>query len=1071
VDLDVVDKTARFLNERNNVVLSGLTGSAKSFLFDRLTRKINGRILCLVADEETAYDLAAELKVLNKNGQVRLFLNRDLLFIKENYSQAEVERIQVLHECILHPDRAGMIIATAGAMAYPIISPQEWRLKTIKLNVGQEIDMTEFIHALAANSYKRSSTVTRPGEFALRGGIIDLFPVNEKQPYRIDFWGNMVDDIHTFDVNTQRTDGGRIDLFSVCAADELTGKKINSTLLDYLKPEAKIIFDEPREFFNNCRKHAKHYKKMLAEMKEMSKAVPEILPLDPEFLRGRLNGFPTLYHAFFTGNIPQVKCALAEHIAQKEMESFHNQYEMMFTRIQGWLKQGYRVRLAVKNKTARRQISQELLERGINGSEYTDEVLKRGFISTALKFALITENDIWKNRAAGRKRRKAKISPETRILGEDLKIGDYVVHEQHGVGIFQGISLVENGGVTKEYITIQYAGNDKLYLPVDRLDSLYRFLHTEEKTPRLNKLGGSEWERTKQKAARSIREMAQELLSRYAKRQAQEGYAFAQDTRWQEQFEEDFPYTETPDQMRAINDVKRDMESIRPMERLVCGDVGYGKTEVAMRAAFKALMDGKQIAVLVPTTVLAEQHFQNFKERFSPYAGTVECLSRLKGVARQKKIAAELAKGSIDIIIGTHRLLSKDIVFKDLGLLIIDEEHRFGVAQKEHIKAYKDLVDILSLSATPIPRSLHMSLNGLMDMSVIDTPPPERYPITTYVLEFNAGIICEAILNEINRQGQVFFVHNRIEDIYEVKRELEAWMPEISICLGHGRMREGELTKVIMDFAQGRYQLFLCTTIIESGLDLPNVNTIIVDEADKLGLAQLYQLRGRVGRSERLAYAYLTYRPYRSINETAQKRLAAIREFSDLGSGMKIALRDLEIRGFGNILGSEQHGYINAIGFDLYCHLLEQETAKIKGETSAGKIQPFLDIDVDSFIPDTYIEDAGTKMRIYRRLLLADTLGEIDEIKDEMADRFGVMPKPVENFLNVAALKVLAQDKEVISLRHQGKYIEIKLSKPAPDEMILKKTFPNVKKVRQDLLRLSSGKYTLGELKDLLSAI
>jgi transcription-repair coupling factor (superfamily II helicase) len=753
------------------------------------------------------------------------------------------------------------------------------------------------------------------------------------------------------------------------------------------------------------------------------------------------------------------------------MESFHNQHEMMFIKIQNWLKEGYKVHLAVKNKIARQQISQELSERRVSGIEYTDEVLKRGFISTALKLALITENDIWKTKALKKTKRKAKIAPEARILGEDLKIGDYVVHEQHGVGIFQGISLVENDGVTKEYITVQYAGNDKLYLPVDRLDSLYRFLHTEEKAPRLNKLGGTEWERAKKKAAQSIQEMAQELLLRYAKRQAREGYAFAPDNRWQEQFEEDFPYTETPDQMQAINDVKKDMENIRPMERLICGDVGYGKTEVAMRAAFKALMDGKQVAVLVPTTVLAEQHFQNFKERFSPYAGKVECLSRLKSAAQQKRIAAELAKGSIDVIIGTHRLLSKDIVFKDLGLLIIDEEHRFGVTQKEHIKGYKDLVDVLSLSATPIPRSLHMSLNGLMDMSVIDTPPPERYPITTYVLEFNADIICEAILNEINRQGQVFFVHNRIEDIYEIKRKLETWLPEISIGLGHGRMREGELTKVVRDFVQGKYQLFLCTTIIESGLDMPNVNTIIVDEADKLGLAQLYQLRGRVGRSERLAYAYLTYRPYRSINETAQKRLTAIREFSDLGSGMKIAMRDLEIRGFGNILGSEQHGYINTIGFDLYCHLLEQETAKIKGKVSIEKVQPLLDIDVDSFIPDNYIADAGTKMRIYRQLLLADTLGEIDEIKDEMEDRFGVMPKAVENFLNIAALKILAQDKEIISLRRRDKHIEIKLSKPAPDEMILKRSFPNVKRVRQDLLQLSSGQYTLSELKDLLSVI
>jgi transcription-repair coupling factor (superfamily II helicase) len=526
--------------------------------------------------------------------------------------------------------------------------------------------------------------------------------------------------------------------------------------------------------------------------------------------------------------------------------------------------------------------------------------------------------------------------------------------------------------------------------------------------------------------------MAQELLLLYATCQNIEGYAFSPDTPWQQQFEDDFPYEETPDQLKAIKDVKKDMEKRRPMDRLICGDVGYGKTEVAMRAAFKAVMDGKQVAILVPTTVLAEQHLESFKARFETFPTTIEALSRFKSPARQKHILDELERGSVDVIIGTHRLLSRDVRFKDLGLLIVDEEHRFGVAQKEKIKNFKNTVDVLSLSATPIPRSLHMSLTGLRDLSVIETPPPERYPITTYVMEYNPDIIYEAVMSEMERKGQVFFVHNRIQDIYRLQEELQQLLPQVSIAVGHGRMKEDELSRVMMDFVKGKYQIFLCTTIIESGLDMPNVNTIIVDEADKMGLAQLYQLRGRVGRSNRMAYAYLTYRPDKVITETATKRLNAVREFNELGAGMKIALRDLEIRGAGNILGAEQHGYIQAVGFDLYCHLLEQQAAVLRGEKPREAVSTQMDIDMDYYIPDQYIPDAGTKMRIYRRLLLAQENEEIDAIKVELIDRFGIPPRPVENFLQVAQLRLKAQNKNIKALRRRGNTIEIQTTAALP---------------------------------------
>ncbi|MEN6391377.1 MAG: transcription-repair coupling factor, partial [Syntrophomonas sp.] len=624
---------------------------------------------------------------------------------------------------------------------------------------------------------------------------------------------------------------------------------------------------------------------------------------------------------------------------------------------------------------------------------------------------------------------------------------------------------------SREYIMLQYAGTDRLFLPLDKLVLLYRFSASDDKVPPLSRLGGGDWEKTKQRVAASIQEMAQELLLRYARRQAQEGYAFSPDTPWQAQFEEDFPHQETPDQMQAIRDVKKDMEKARPMDRLICGDVGYGKTEVAMRAAFKAVMDGKQVAILVPTTVLAEQHYQSFRERFAPYPTVIEAISRFRSPAEQKRISGELKKGTVDIVIGTHRLLSKDIEFKDLGLLVIDEEHRFGVVQKEKIRAYKDLVDVMSLSATPIPRSLHMSLTGLRDMTIIETPPPERYPISTYVLEYNEEIIVEAINSELERDGQVFFVHNRIEDILKVKDDLQKLLPGVSMAVGHGRMHEDQLARTVIDFIKGKFQVFLCTTIIESGLDMPNVNTIIVDEADRMGLAQLYQLRGRVGRSNRLAYAYITYRPYKNINEIAQKRLNAIREFTELGSGIKNALRDLEIRGAGNILGPEQHGYIQAVGFDMYCRLLEQETARLKGEKFIELTQPQLDIDADYYIPDSYIPDSGTKMRVYRRLLLAVGEEEVNEIQSEMEDRFGAMPPVVDNFFQISRLRVLARSKKIKSLRKRGPTVELHLAQKLPTDFDPRKLGGSIKKLNEYTVVLRRDNNSLNDLQTLLENI
>jgi len=1009
--------------------LTGLAGSARSFVLAELLKSLSGKVLCLVAGEEKAYDLARDLQGFMDAERIFMFLGRDLVFMKENYSSVETGRILSLQECLHHPARSGIIIATPAAFLFSLVSPQQMRASTLKLHQGDEQQPEDLLQKLVKSGYNRVTTVSRPGEFAVRGGILDIFPPAEQEALRVEFFGDFIESIRRFNIDSQRS-GKKENVAMITPADELYGEQPQSTLLDYLPANAVLFLDEARDFYRLFEKNLKRHREFVREARREGKAIREPAIIELEGLQEAVKSRPGLYHSFFPGNIPQVPVALMEHISQQEMEPFYANLEMLYGRLTEWQGKDYRVQLAVKSKLAREQLQKELLDHHINMAEFLPRTVERGFVSQTLKVALLAEKDIW-GKAGGRSGRQRK-KTEERILLEDLKLGDYVVHESYGIGIFRGVTQVESDGVTREYILLQYAGTDKLYLPVEKLDLLFKYTTSEEKAPRLSKLGGNEWERTRKKVSESIREMAEDLLRLYASREASEGYSFSLDTPWQREFEQAFPYEETPDQLKSINDVKRDMESRRPMDRLVCGDVGYGKTEVAMRAVFKAIMDGKQTAILVPTTVLAEQHYQTFRERFKDYPCTIEVLSRFRTSREQRRIIAEVKKGVTDIVIGTHRLLSRDIQFKDLGLLVVDEEHRFGVAQKEKIKALKETVDVVSLSATPIPRSLHMSLTGLRDLSIMETPPPERYPVTTYVLEYNDDIIIQAIESELERQGQVFFVHNRIEDIHRVYIRLQELLPGVNIAVGHGRMKEEELSRTIMDFLEGKYQVFLCTTIIESGLDMPNVNTIIIDDADKMGLAQLYQLRGRVGRSDRIAYAYLTYRPDKVITETAQKRLNAIREFNELGSGMKIALRDLEIRGAGNILGPEQHGYIHAVGFDLYCRLLEQETARLKGHSPREETATQMDIDVDYYIPEAYIPDSGAKMRLYRRLLLASEQQEIEEIRNELSDRFGHPPQPVENFLQIASLRVMARSKNIKSLRRKGRQVEIKTSGKLP---------------------------------------
>lgn len=656
--------------------------------------------------------------------------------------------------------------------------------------------------------------------------------------------------------------------------------------------------------------------------------------------------------------------------------------------------------------------------------------LENGFVLPSLKLVFLTDKDLIPV-PRKRKRWTATRGKSTLRDFQELKVGDLVVHEQHGIGRYMGIRTLEVDNVARDYLFIKYAGEDKLYLPVEQIDVLQKYVGGDGPLPRLNSLGGQEWARIKNRVKASVQELARELLSLYAAREAEEGYAFSPDHPWQREFEARFPYEETPDQLRAIEEVKADMERRRPMDRLLCGDVGYGKTEVALRAAFKAVMDGKQVAFLVPTTILAQQHYNNFVERFEGFPVKVELLSRFRSPKEQKEVIKGLKAGVVDIVIGTHRLLSRDVAFKDLGLVIIDEEHRFGVRHKEKLKMLRRHVDVLSMTATPIPRTLHMALSGARDLSIIDTPPENRYPIQTYVVEYSPGLIKEAIQRELNRGGQVFFVYNRIQTIDKWAAQLKELVPEARIVVAHGQMPEQKLEKVMSDFLQGEYDILVSTTIVEAGLDIPNVNTMIVYDADNFGLAQLYQLRGRVGRSNRLAYCYFTYRKDKMMTEDAVKRLQAIKEFTELGSGFKIALRDLEIRGAGNILGPEQHGFIVSVGYELYCRLLEEAVETMKGKKTSPEREatPRIDLKVNAYLPNSYISNQQQKIELYRRIATLETEDEIKEMALELKDRFGRLQPPVENLLLFMRLRQLAREKGVESIEQLRDYTVIRFKK------------------------------------------
>lgn len=977
------------------IKLGGITSSAKPYFLASFWRNCPSSLLFVTPTYESAEKIFEDLKILlpeELSEQVLLFPER-ISILQEEESTSHL-RLLVVNK--ISRGEKVLVVTPVRAVLQPTIASESFSSEKLSISKGMEPGMEKFIEFLSGKGYSRTPMVEARGEFAVRGGIIDVYPSAGK-PVRIEFWGDTIENIRIFEIETQRS-VKTIENFEIIPLFETPSRESGSGNISILpesfSQDSFIVLDEPSRLKLHAVEEAEE--EGIISWDDFSSSVSDkkLIKISSwETRADELVLFPF-----------------------EPVNPFYSKIDQLVQAVEGWQKEGKRIIITshqsdrlhtiFNNESVPGLISKgENLEKGsiclFHGS------LNEGFLLQDAGLLVITDSEILGFQRRRRTFRTWESAPAIRI--DELSPGDFVVHLQHGIGQFSGISQMEVEGKKKDFLCITYARGDKLYVPVEQLDLIQKYVGVEGRTPALSRLGGSEWAKTRKKARESAENIARGLLNIYAYREIAEGTAFSPDTPWQAELETSFPYEETPDQQKAIIEVKQDMEIIKPMDRLICGDAGYGKTEVALRAAFKAVMDGKQAAILVPTTLLAEQHYNTFKERLAPFPARVEMLSRFRTPAEQKAIVEALKAGSMDIVIGTHRLLQKDVEFKNLGLVIIDEEQHFGVTHKEKLKEMRKSVDVLTLTATPIPRTLHLSLAGIRDISIIDTPPHDRLPIKTYLFEYHPEIIKGAILRELEREGQIFFIHNRIQGIERIAADIKRLVPRARIAVAHGRLDEDDLENITRDFINGEYDILVCTTIIESGIDMPNVNTIIINNAQNFGLAQLYQLRGRVGRAHHQAYAYLLYPPTLTLTEAAEKRLDTIKRFTAFGSGYQIALKDLEIRGAGNILGSEQSGFIAAVGFDLYCQLLSDAVKELKGIAVPRREEsPIIDIPVEAYIPDEYVGDSNLKLSLYKKIARLKDEEEIEKMQEELRDRFGELPAEVTNLLDVVALKILA---------------------------------------------------------------
>ena len=1002
----------------------GLGGSAKSAYAAHVLAKTDKNAVIVVPTTEQVNGWLTDLQYFSPQLRVYTYpLVQHTVFTTTTKS-LELAAKQMEALTALRGSRQAVVVATAEEAAQFVTAPQKIDDAVLSFKVGEDYERETILSGLVSGGYERSDLVDRRGLFSVRGDIIDIYPLNEKEPIRLEFFGDTLENIRYFNEQTQKssikTDSVRILPFAL-AYDKDDEK---TTLLDYGN-NGIIIWDEGNRIKEELKKS---FSESIERKNEAAKW---------RSLAGEKRTAVQLVLSLLAQSVSELETDETVSITSKTVAGFRKEFTLLKDELGHWRERDYRIIFVISGEKRAASLNGWLKQNEFYALPLTETgkdtgifissgEIRNGFEFPYAKTVVIAEKDIYGTQKK-RLRRHTENGQEINAF-TDLHAGDYVVHDTHGIGKYVGIKTIETDGVHKDYLEIHYSGHDVLYVPTDQIQFLQRYIGNEGEAPRLSRMGGADWKKARAKAQKSIDNLAEKLVALYAKREITDGYAFPPDTPFQQEFEEAFPYEETQDQLKAVAAIKESMEKPVPMDCLVCGDVGFGKTEVAVRAAFKAVMGGKQVAVLVPTTVLAQQHYQTFSERFRSFGVVCDVLNRFRSIKERKEILQKVEAGQIDVLIGTHSILNKNVKFKDAGLLIVDEEQRFGVAQKEKWKTWATGIDVLTLSATPIPRTLHMSLVHLRQMCLIETPPTERLPVQTYVTEYDGAIVRDAIMREKRRGGQVFFVYNRVATMERMKVELETLVPEVTIGMAHGQMTGSVLEANMFDFYEGEYDVLLCSSLVENGLDIANANTIIVYDADRFGLSQLYQMRGRVGRSHRTAYAYFLYRRNKILNEVAEKRLQAVKEFTELGSGFKIAMRDLEIRGAGNLLGREQHGNIAGVGFVMYVQMLEEAVNRLRNEgyTKTVDVRTTLEVRVDAFIDDTYIEHGGQKIEMYQRLALVRTEEALEELKNELTDRFGKPTRAVQNLLKATHLRIRAQKDSVLSVSQKGIGLEFR---------------------------------------------
>ncbi|VFH76686.1 transcription-repair coupling factor [Streptococcus pneumoniae] len=1066
---DQIKKWHQSLTDKKRQLILGLSTSTKALAIASSLEK-EDRIVLLTSTYGEAEGLVSDLISILGEELVYPFLVDDAPMVEFLMSSQEkiISRVEALR-FLTDSSKKGILVCNIAASRLILPSPNAFKDSIVKISVGEEYDQHAFIHQLKENGYRKVTQVQTQGEFSLRGDILDIFEMSQLEPCRIEFFGDEIDGIRSFEVETQLSKENKIELTIFPASDMLLREKdyqrgqsalekqISKTLspilksyleeilssfhqkqshadsrkflslcydktwtvFDYIEKDTPIFFDDYQKLMNQYEVFERELAQYFTEELQNSKAFSDMQYFsDIEQIYKKQS--PVTFFSNLQKGLGNLKFDKIYQFNQYPMQEFFNQFSFLKEEIERYKKMDYTIILQSSNSMGSKTLEDMLEEYQIKldsrdktsickeSVNLIEGNLRHGFHFVDEKILLITEHEIFQKKLKRRFRRQHVSNAERLKDYNELEKGDYVVHHIHGIGQYLGIETIEIKGIHRDYVSVQYQNGDQISIPVEQIHLLSKYISSDGKAPKLNKLNDGHFKKAKQKVKNQVEDIADDLIKLYSERSQLKGFAFSADDDDQDAFDDAFPYVETDDQLRSIEEIKRDMQASQPMDRLLVGDVGFGKTEVAMRAAFKAVNDHKQVVILVPTTVLAQQHYTNFKERFQNFAVNIDVLSRFRSKKEQTATLEKLKNGQVDILIGTHRVLSKDVVFADLGLMIIDEEQRFGVKHKETLKELKKQVDVLTLTATPIPRTLHMSMLGIRDLSVIETPPTNRYPVQTYVLEKNDSVIRDAVLREMERGGQVYYLYNKVDTIVQKVSELQELIPEASIGYVHGRMSEVQLENTLLDFIEGQYDILVTTTIIETGVDIPNANTLFIENADHMGLSTLYQLRGRVGRSNRIAYAYLMYRPEKSISEVSEKRLEAIKGFTELGSGFKIAMRDLSIRGAGNLLGKSQSGFIDSVGFELYSQLLEEAIAKRNGNANANtrtKGNAELVLQIDAYLPDTYISDQRHKIEIYKKIRQIDNRVNYEELQEELIDRFGEYPDVVAYLLEIGLVK------------------------------------------------------------------